>query len=152
VLALDSPGMLADAFTLEEFTPGDCFGLRPIQCETRLLPHWMPNAGLRLVAGSRVVAYTGDTGPSPDIASLARDADLLVADATFAGHVPEDSAPYLSSARIAGRNAAAASVASLLLTHLWPGTDPAVAKAAANDEYGGEIDVARAGVVVELQP
>jgi hypothetical protein len=32
-----------------------------------------------------VLAYTGDTGPSPAIADLARGADLFLAEATYAG-------------------------------------------------------------------
>ena len=35
-----------------------------------------------LTAGGRVIAYTGDPGPSPDIPDLARDADLFIAEAT----------------------------------------------------------------------
>jgi ribonuclease BN (tRNA processing enzyme) len=53
-----------------------------------------------------VFAYTGDTGPSPDVVGLARDADLLLAEATYVDQVPEDSRRYLSSARQVGRQAA----------------------------------------------
>jgi ribonuclease BN (tRNA processing enzyme) len=31
----------------------------------------VPNAGVRLAAGDRVLIYTGDTGPSPDVVELA---------------------------------------------------------------------------------
>src|SRR5229473_1612859 len=50
-------------------------------------------------------------------------ADLLLAEATYVDQVPEDSRPYLSSARIAGQQAADASARRLMLTHLQPGTD-----------------------------
>jgi ribonuclease BN (tRNA processing enzyme) len=89
--------------------------------------------------------YTGDTGPSPAVVELARDADLLIADATYVDEVPEDSRAHLGSARLAGGWAAAAGVGRLLLTHLWPGTDPAAAVAAAAAEYEGEVGVAEAG-------
>ena len=45
------------------------------------LPHFVPNAGIRLEA-STVLAYTGDTGPSPALAELGRDADLFIVEAT----------------------------------------------------------------------
>ena len=108
------------------------------------------NAGLRLTAGDRVLAYTGDSGPSPQIAELAHRADLLLAEATYADQVPESSRQYLSSAGDAGRQAADARAARLLLTHLWPGTDPSVARAAAGNEYHEEIGVATAGLVIDL--
>src|SRR6185437_9753591 len=65
VLALDGPGMLDDAFSLREFTPGDGLEVGPFGVRSWLLPHWMPNAGLRLEADGQVLAYTGDSGPSP---------------------------------------------------------------------------------------
>jgi len=150
VLALDRPGMLADAYRLHEFAAGSRFDIGPFQARTRLLPHWVPNAGIRLAAGHRVLAYTGDTGPSPEVVELARDADLLLADATYVDQVPEDSRRYLTSARQAGRQAAEAGVGRLLLTHLWPGTDPAAARAAAGGGYDNQMGVATAGLVVAV--
>lgn len=150
VLALDRPGMLADAYALHEFTVGSRLKIGPFRAETFLLPHWVPNAGVRLTAGDRVLAYTGDTGPSPDLVDLARGADLLLAEATYVDQVPEDSRRHLSSARQMGRLAADAGTGRLLLTHLWPGTDPAAALAAAADEYDGEVGVATADLVLGL--
>ncbi|MFJ8581440.1 MBL fold metallo-hydrolase [Micromonospora sp. NPDC093277] len=150
VLALDRPGMLDAAYVLHEFTAGNSFDLGPFRAETRLLPHWVPNAGVRLTAGDRVLAYTGDTGPSPDVVELARDADLLLAEATHVDQVPEDSRGCLSSARQVGRQATEAGVGHLILTHLWPGTDPAAARAAACDGYPGDISVAAPGLTLEL--
>jgi ribonuclease BN (tRNA processing enzyme) len=150
VLALDRAGMLAGAYVLREFAAGDGFDIGPFRAETRLLPHWVPNAGVRLTVGDRVFAYTGDSGPSPDVAELARDADLLLAEATYVDRVPERSRLYLTSARHAGRQATDAGARHLLLTHLWPGTDPVAAAAAAGDEYDGKIGVATADLVLEL--
>ncbi|SDJ03340.1 MBL fold metallo-hydrolase [Nonomuraea jiangxiensis] len=150
VLALDRPGMLADALVLHEFAAGDRFDVGPFRAQTRLLPHSLPNAGIRLTAGERVLAYTGDTGPSPDVVDLAYGADLLLAEATYADQIPEDSRHHLSSARQAGRQAKQAAVRHLLLTHLQPGTDPTAAQAAARAEYDGEIGIATSGLTVHL--
>jgi ribonuclease BN (tRNA processing enzyme) len=150
VLALDRPGMLDHAYTLHEFAAGSHFDIGPFGIATQLLPHFMPNAGARLAAGGRVLAYTGDTGPSPAVADLARDADLLLAEASYVSRVPEDSRRYLSSASLAGRQAAEARAGHLLLTHLMPGTDPAAAQAAADAEFHGRAGIATAGLVVDL--
>lgn len=149
VLALDRPGMLDAAYTLHEFCASDQFAIGPFHAETRLLPHSLPNAGLRLMADGRVIAYTGDTGPSPEIVALARDADLLLAEATYADEVPQDSRPYLSSARQAGQHAADADARHLLLTHLQPGTDPIAALAAAGDNHD-DVAIATADLVLDL--
>jgi len=150
VLALDRPGMLADAYVLHEFTGGSGFDVGPFRAETRLLPHSVPNAGVRLAAGGRVLAYTGDSGPSPDVVALARGADLLLAEASYVDEVPEDSRRHLCSAREAGRQAARAGAGHLLLTHLLPGTDPAAARDAAGNGYDGEVGVATADLVLDL--
>ena len=150
VLALDSPRTLAGAFAVREFTAGQRFGIGPFDVRTWLLPHFVPNAGIRLDSGTGTVAYTGDTGPSPDIAVLARDAGALLAEATFPRRVPADSAAFLSSALQAGQHAAAAGAGALLLTHLWPGTDPAAALAAAGESYPGPVSVARPGLTLDL--
>jgi ribonuclease BN (tRNA processing enzyme) len=147
VLALDRPGMLDDAYVLHEITAGVPFTVGPFAASARLLPHWVPNAGIRLTAGGRVLAYTGDCGPDPAVVALARDADLLIAEATYPAAVPEEALGFASSARDAGRQAREAGARHLLLTHLWPGTDHAAAVARAAAEYAGPIGVAVPGLV-----
>lgn len=142
VLALDRPGMLD--YDPRPFEPS----IGPFRVETRILPHWVPNAGIRLTAGGATLAYTGDTGPSPEIVRLARDADLLIAEASYVDEVPADSRAYLSSARQAGAAAATAGVGRLLLTHLMPGVSPGVALSAA--AFPGDLDVARMGMTLDL--
>jgi ribonuclease BN (tRNA processing enzyme) len=146
VLGLDRPGMLDDALELREFVPGSAFGAGPFSVRTWLLPHWLPNAGLRLEAAGTSLAYTGDTGPSPELPALARDADLFLAEASYPEHVPGESAPYLSSAGQAGQVATAAGARGLMLTHLMPGTDADAAISAAAAGYNGDITVATPGL------
>lgn len=59
---------------------------------------------------------------------------------------PPEHAAHLSSARDAGTAAAAAGVGRLVLTHLWPGVDPASALLAAASRYAGRIEVAVHGL------
>jgi ribonuclease BN (tRNA processing enzyme) len=150
VLALDQPRTLAGASRVVAFDAGDRFEVGPFQVRTWELPHWVPNAGLRLEAAGRVLAYTGDTGPSPAILELARGADLLLAEASFPERVPADVAGFLSTARQAGEHAAAAGAGRLLLTHLLPGTAPGQAEDAARAGFPGTVGVAHGGVVADL--
>jgi len=146
VLALDRPGMLDDAFEWHEFVPGASFRAGPFSVRSWPLPHWVPNAGFRVQAAGASIAYTGDTGPSPSLLDLAQGCDVFLAEATYPDQVPADSARYLSSARQAGRVAADAGAGRLVLTHLWPGTDPAEAVGAAAASYDGDIAVAVPGL------
>jgi ribonuclease BN (tRNA processing enzyme) len=149
VLALDGD-MLAGSYVTHDFAAGATFDIGPFTVDTWALPHFVPNAGLRLTAGGRTLAYTGDTGPSADIVTLARDADVLLAEATCPEHLRSArDARFLSTARQAGQYASAAGVGRLVLTHLWPGTDPAAAITAAAD-YPGRIAVAVPGLTVDV--
>jgi ribonuclease BN (tRNA processing enzyme) len=74
------------------------------------------------------------------------------AEATYPWQVPGGGARYLSSARQAGSVARQASAGRLLLTHLWPGTEPDEAVRAAAESYPGEIAVASPGLIAEPGP
>ena len=150
VLALDRPGMLNDAYDLREFEAGDAFRIGPLAIQSANLPHSAPNAGVRITAGGSVFVYTGDAGPDATLVDLARDADVLLAEASYVDEGPEDSRATLSSARDAGRHAAAAGIDTLVLTHLLPGTDRRRAREAARASFGGSIRVARAGLTLAV--
>jgi ribonuclease BN (tRNA processing enzyme) len=122
----------------------------PFRLTTYRLPHHVPNFGVRLSAPGLTVAYTGDTGPAPEVADLARDADLLICDATLRTPPPEGEPRYLMTATEAGHRAAQAGARRLLLTHFWPGTDRAAAAAEARARFDGEVLVAEEGLVVPL--
>ncbi len=150
VLALDPPGSLEEGYVLHDLAAGEPVTVGPFTVDARPLPHHLPNLGFRLGAGGRTLAYTGDTGPSPDVAALAWAADLFLAAATFPEQVPVPLAPFLCSARVIGEYAAAAAPARVVLTHVWPRGDPAAVLAAARTAYAGEVAVATTGLVVDL--
>ncbi|MFC7386720.1 MBL fold metallo-hydrolase [Sphaerisporangium rhizosphaerae] len=116
------------------------------------LPHYVPNAGIRVEADGVALAYTGDTGPAPALADLGRDADLFIVEATdHDGETDRPSRNLLTSTE-AGRWAGRAGARRLMLTHFWPGNDRAVSVAAARREFGGEVLAAEEGLTVALGP
>lgn len=133
-------------------TPGAAFELGPWRVSNRFLPHWVPNAGLRLEAPGGTIAYTGDTGPSAEIAELAAGAELLICDATWPGDPPARTRRYDLTAGEAGRYAARAGVGRLLLTHFWPGTDRTRSVAAAAAHFDGDVLTADEGVTIAIPP
>ncbi|WP_405092900.1 MBL fold metallo-hydrolase [Micromonospora sp. NBC_01392] len=150
LLAIDEPGLLEPGYHLTEFTPGETLRLGPYGVRTFPLPHWVPNAGARFEASGVVLAYTGDTGPSPTLVDLAREADVLIAEATYPDDIPPRHAGNLSSAAEVGRYATEAGARRVLLTHLWPGTEPGDAVAAVRRGYAGPVDVAGPGLTVTV--
>jgi ribonuclease BN (tRNA processing enzyme) len=145
VLALDAPAMLAGSYELHDLAAATAIG--PFAVRSVRLPHFVPNLGIRLEAGGSL-AYTGDAAPDDALLDLARDADVLLAEASFARTVPEKQRAGLNTAATVGAQAAAAGVRHLVLTHLFPITDPADALAAARESYDGRIDVAGPGLTI----
>lgn len=150
VLALDRPGMLDEALARHGFEPGAGFSVGPFDLRTALLPHWVPNAAVRVAAGGRSVVYTGDGGPDPALVELARGADALIAEATYPEVMAAGDAPYLSTARQAARQAGEAGAGRLVLTHLWPGSEPGEYLDAAAKQYDGRTCLATAGLSFDV--
>jgi ribonuclease BN (tRNA processing enzyme) len=119
----------------------------PFAVRSARLPHFVPDLGVRLAAGDATLVYTGDAAPDDAAVELARDADVLLAEASFVDTVPERLRGGLNTAAEVGRQAAAAGVARLVLAHLFPTTDPAEARAAAADSFSGPIAVATPGYI-----
>ena len=120
----------------------------PFTVETVLLPHYVTNLGVRLTAPGVSVAYTGDSGPSPDLAKLAQGTDLFISDATLQGPSPQTTPRYVMTATEAARGAQGAR--RLLLTHFWPGSDRSVSVAEARQEFAGEVLAAEEGLRIPL--
>lgn len=125
--------------------PAADYPVGPFLLSSFALPHWVPNAGIRLSAPGCVVAYTGDTGNDPALVDLARDADLLIAEASDRHQqpsIPQVPVGELSrhlDGRLAGEIAAAAGAKRLMLTHFWPGNDRQMTARAAASGYSGPI-------------
>jgi ribonuclease BN (tRNA processing enzyme) len=136
---------LHDVFDVHELPGAHQVG--PFLLTGHALPHHVPNAGIRLTTDDLVLAYTGDTGPTPALAELGRDADLFIVEATDR---PGDHSGQLMTAIDAGRWAHRAGARRLLLTHFWPGNDRRAAVRAAQTEFDGEVLTAEEDLVITL--
>jgi ribonuclease BN (tRNA processing enzyme) len=99
------------------------------------------------VGGGWSLVYTGDTGPDPRVAELARGVDTLLSECSF----PEEQAvPNHLTPRGAAELARAAGARRLVLTHFYPTLEPEAARAQAARIFGGPIELARDGLVLAL--
>jgi ribonuclease BN (tRNA processing enzyme) len=136
--------------------PAGPYDVGPFRLKSWVLPHYVPNAGVRLSTPKLTVAYTGDTGPDPVLAELGRDAALYIVDATDrwqqASLPPSEPGPPMNlTSHEAGEAAAAAGADRLMLTHFWPGNDRNRSRAAAAAAFSGEVLIADEGAVVQLR-
>jgi ribonuclease BN (tRNA processing enzyme) len=149
LLELDGQ-MLADDWAVHDLVPKRDVQIGPVAVNPVELPHFVRNLALRMRVGDAVLAYTGDSGTSPAAFELARDAYVLLAEASFVDEVPSESAIGLSSARERGAIAEASGVGRLVLCHLWSGQDPSALEAAGRSTYSGDVLTARPGLGLSL--
>ncbi|WP_182524251.1 MBL fold metallo-hydrolase [Nocardioides dongkuii] len=111
--------------------------------------HPVPAFALRVAADGAVLAYSGDTGPCSGLDLVASGADLLLAEASF--REGDDNPPHLHLTGADGGDVAArAGVRQLVLTHVPPWHDPAIALAEARGRYAGPLELAAPGATYEL--
>jgi ribonuclease BN (tRNA processing enzyme) len=118
-----------------------------LRIQARAVEHGDPSFGLTARYGDRALAYTGDSGPCENLVALAKDARVLVAEC-FAT-VIEIPSTHMSP-EDAGLVAAHAGVPRLVLTHLSLGLTEEEAIERAATTFQGEIEVARAGTILEV--
>jgi ribonuclease BN (tRNA processing enzyme) len=135
----------ATVFDVRDLAPAQ---VGPFELDTVLLPHYVTNLGIKLTATGLSVGYTGDSGPSPLLPTLAEGTDLFISDATLQGPSPTTTQRYVMTATEAATGAAGAQ--TLLLTHFWPGSDRSVSVTEAQKVFAGEVIAAEEGLVLTL--
>jgi ribonuclease BN (tRNA processing enzyme) len=144
---------LSEIYDVGEWQDGEPVRVGPFVVIPRRVDHPVEAYGLRVerAGGQRtaVLAYSGDTDDCPALVTLARGADILLADAAFTEG--RDAARHIHlTGRRAGQVATDAGVQRLLLTHLPVWTDPDTALAEARSRFAGELSVVTAGSVYEI--
>jgi ribonuclease BN (tRNA processing enzyme) len=146
----DGRDVMREAYDFISVRHGDSFTVGPITFNAFTMTHiGVPALGYRIESGGAVLAYTGDTGPCEEVVDMARDSDLLLAEATYQD--ANTLFPFHFSASQAAQHAKRANVRRLLLTHLTPGLDPEVSRSEAKAHYDGPVDVAYTAMSIEIR-
>jgi ribonuclease BN (tRNA processing enzyme) len=106
---------------MREIRPGMSISIGTFELSFVAAAHPMPCLAMSFLAGERRLVYTGDTGWDQGLIEFARNADLLLAEASL-NDGSADMGPKLGhlTAREVGQMAKQAGARKALLTHLWP--------------------------------
>jgi ribonuclease BN (tRNA processing enzyme) len=144
----EDPGMNQE-FDFRTWAPGEPTRVGPFTIQPLLVEHPVEAFGLRISAGGRLLAYTGDSGWCRQLADVARGADLLLAEASFQEGAANPPGIHLTGGDC-GRLAQDAEVGRLVVTHVPPWFDPKEMLVAAQEVWAGPADVARQGATYEV--
>lgn len=150
VEAIGVPDLIERAFEVTEYDPNETLQVGPMTLSFQPVPHYIPTWAIKFVddAGANFV-FGADHRPNDEIVEFARDADLLIMEATLPrperdgdrGHMTPDEA---------GEHANRAGAKRLVLTHISDELDQLWAKTEAEQSYGGPVAVAAEGSVYVL--
>jgi ribonuclease BN (tRNA processing enzyme) len=128
--------------------------LRELTLQATPVDHPVPAYALRVEHDGASLVYSGDTGPCPGLVELARDADVLLCEASWPHVVPgrwtEPPTGLHLSGRQAGEHAAAAGVGRLLLTHVPVWCDPAALLAEARETFDGPVELVAPDAIYDV--
>jgi len=144
----DEPG-LDTTFSFHALSPGT-LRIGPFDVTVAPMNHPVETYGFRVSYGGASVAYSGDTGECTELVNLAKDADVLLCEASFLDEPGLPAGLHLNG-RQAAEHAARAGVGTLVLTHLVPWYDRRrILEDAGRGGFTGRIQLARSGAVYDL--
>ncbi|GAA4678080.1 MBL fold metallo-hydrolase [Streptomyces chumphonensis] len=144
-----SEGAMREVFDFRTLTDGGELALGPLRVRSARVDHPVEAYGFRIEHGDAVLAYSGDTGETPALDELARDADLFLCEASFT-HGKEDIPGLHLNGREAGETSRRAGASRLVLTHVPPWTDAQVNLRDAKTAFDGPVELARPGATYEV--
>ncbi len=118
--------------------------LGPFALSFAQVNHPIPTTAVRITYGDRTLVYSGDTGESDALVSLAHGADVLLCEASFG---PDDEyVPDLHlTGKQAGEHADRAGVDRLIVTHVPPWGSRQEAADEAAGAFHGPVEIALPG-------
>jgi ribonuclease BN (tRNA processing enzyme) len=142
--------LIESAFSLEEYRAGESVEVGDLEASFHPVPHFIDTYAVNLSAdGAEKLTYSADTRPGDELVEIARDADLLLVEATLPrpertgvrGHLtPEE----------AGAHARRAGAKRVVITHISDELGDEWAREQAERAFGAPVEVAREGATYEI--
>jgi ribonuclease BN (tRNA processing enzyme) len=142
LMSADSAMGFDEVFSHRQVGHGDQLDLGPLAIRFAHSVHPPPTVSTRIEVDGRVLVYSGDSAGGAELVAIARGADLLLCEATWAGDASAYPAGIHLTATQAGEVAREAEVGRLVLTHIAGGTDRDRALAEASAVFDGPVVLA----------
>jgi ribonuclease BN (tRNA processing enzyme) len=139
---------LSDTYDFTALAP-QTVHIGPFEVTAAHAAHPCEAFAFRITHDGTTMVYTGDTGWSDAVTALARDADVLLAEASWTHSANRPPDLHLSGVE-AGRLASVAGAGRLLITHVTPWTSVDDVLTEAKGEFAGEITRVRQGEAYRL--
>jgi ribonuclease BN (tRNA processing enzyme) len=138
--------LIEKAFQIEEYGADDEPSVGPLRFTFQPVPHFTETFAISVRSGNGggTLVFGADSRPTVDLVEFARDAALLLIEATLPRPERSGQRGHLTP-REAGEHAKAASVGRVVLTHISDELDTLWARAEAADAFGGPVEIAREG-------
>jgi ribonuclease BN (tRNA processing enzyme) len=142
LLSPDSAPTFASVLDFHEVAAGDEIAIGDAAVQLHAAAHPVETLACRVVVGDHTVAYTADSGYTRRLVPCARDADVLLCDATWLERQrPLPEGIHMTGAE-AGRLATEAGARTLVLTHIIPTNDATETAAEAAGTFDGTVHIA----------
>ncbi len=143
--------LIENAFELREYDPADEIEVGPIRISFQPVPHFTETFAMSIAStnGSGRIVYGADCSPTEALAEFARDADLMLVEATLPRPERTGMRGHLTPEE-AGGHAKGAAAKQLLLVHISDELDAEWARKEAAEAFGGPVEVAREGATYDV--
>lgn len=147
----DVAKLTSSVATLNEYDPSQPLSIGAAALYFTPTRHYIPCWAIRVTTqDNRCLVYTGDNGDAASLVPFVTGADLLIAEASLpAPPADPDAWRGVSTASEVATLARDAGVQTLVLTHIWPEHDAEASRKQAAAEFGGRVEVAKPGLIVE---
>jgi ribonuclease BN (tRNA processing enzyme) len=144
--------LIENAFQLEEYGAADTPEVGPFKFTFQPVPHFTETFAIRVSSsanGGGELVYGADSRPSDEVVEFARDAELLLVEATLPRPERTGMRGHLTP-REAGEHAKAAGVRQVVITHISDELDLEWAQTEADAGFGASVDIAREGATYTI--
>ena len=147
----ERPGFFEPAFDITEFESGQRFQVGPITVVPRAVGHYVPAFSMEIIGptGERII-YAGDMGPSEMVIELARNAELLILEATLENGATDDARRGHLDTPEAIEHVQRSGVRQGILVHYWSERRQIIRDLCAAS--GAPVVAGVTGMVVEVSP
>jgi ribonuclease BN (tRNA processing enzyme) len=143
--------LIEKAFDLREYDPSDEIEIGPIRVKFQPVPHFTETFAMSISSsnGSGRIVYGADSSPTEALRDFARDADLILLEATLPRPERTGMRGHLTPGE-AGGCAKGAEAKRLVLVHISDELDANWARDQASEAFGGPVEVATEGAAFEV--